>query len=272
MVNAQGYPAGLRAPPPLIDPSTGLPLASEIIVLDASTHIKRLNLNLEGFPFAEVIEMLRKEYTNINFIVTPSVRDYSEPVFLKLRLAGLQEILTGIYFATDRQIEYEVQSPTLLAFVSAKDKPPAGVPAPSGASAPAVKPAQPTTYQILNLREVLRVKDPAKIDEILKTVSEITKRTLLELHDGPGATPDQAAQLMPRLNYHPGSGVLVIIGQQAALEIANQVIRNLRMPGEERGASGAPYEPARKPAPPTEPVPPKAPTTATPAKPESATP
>ncbi len=123
----------------------------------------------------------------------------------------------------------------------------------------AIPPAPiPPKYQILNLRDVLRVKDPAKMDEVLKTVSEITRNTLFEMHHSEFGNKDpdqQLAPLMPRLNYHAGSGVLVMVGQPESLELVNQVIRNLRV--REEPPPSAPENPFKKPASPGEPAAPK---------------
>ena len=250
---------GLRAqvipPPPgypVVDPTTGLPIAPpkpEPIRFSDATEKKRVEANFEGLPLTEVVIWLEKTFPEVNFIVPQSLSGENPIVVLRLRAAGLRDILEAINIGTDNRVGFEVRSPTLVAFQPRPAPVSAGFAPYPGQAQPGRSTEGPPTYQVMNLREVLRTKHEAKIRETLDTIREITSRTLdIMAVDSPGPRPRQPIK---SFEYHEGSGVLVIIGQPDAIKVAMDVTRNIRLQdsGGGGGKNGAVESAERQPAP-----------------------
>jgi hypothetical protein len=255
-------PGGAGMSPPIgglaavaVDPSTGMPIPREPVRFSDATEKKRAEANFDDFPLTEVVTWLEKTFPDVNFVMPQRVRELNPAVVLRLRAVGLRDILEAINIATDGVVGYEVRSPTLVAFSSSQ---PAGVFGGGGEGFGAALPGQglagvamepPPTYQVMNLREVLRIKDPEAIQRTLDTIRQITLQTLeIMAADSPEPRPRQSIK---SFEYHEGSGVLVIIGQPAAIKLAQDVIQGVRMqPSGGGGGSTGGVEPAeKKPAP-----------------------
>jgi len=256
LLAANGHGQGLPAPTPppapgVVDPTTGLPIrppAPELIAFSNAAEKMRVEADFDAIPLSDIVQWLRTTFPEVNFVLPQSVAELNPPVSLRLRAVGLRDILEAINIATDGAVGYEVRSPTLVAFLSRAGVVfggggyGAGFPGqalPGGAIEP------PPTYQVMNLREVLRLKDPEAIRRTLETIKEITGRTLeIMTADSPGPRSNQPIK---SFDYHEGSGVLVIIGQPTAIKVAMDVIRNLR-PQDSGGGGGNPggVEPAEK--------------------------
>jgi hypothetical protein len=147
----------------------------------------------------------------------------NEPITVKLRSAGLRDILNAIGIATDNRVMFEVRTPTLVALV-----PGAGLDL--SVSSELTRALPPPVYQVINLREQLRLKDPGALDETIRTVRELVSQTLDSIHGN--------TNLAPKLQFHPGSGILVIVGQPEAIKVTMDILRNLRIPSENLSAPG----------------------------------
>jgi hypothetical protein len=111
---------------------------------------------------------------------------------------------------------FEVRTPTLVALI-----PGAGAEAASPTEPPALP---PPAYQVINLRDQLRLKDSGAQDETIRTVRELVSQTLDSIHGN--------TNLAPKLQFHPGSGILVIVGQPEAIKVTMDILRNLSIPRE----------------------------------------
>jgi len=109
-----------------------------------------------------------------------------------------------------------------------------------GASQPA-----PLAYQVMNLRDILRVNDPKKTRELLEVVEKITEKTLQTMAGDSGEL--QQRLRIRSFDYHEGSGVLVILGQPDAIKLAMEVIRNLRVRESGDAADGVGKEEGKEP-------------------------
>ncbi len=265
LLAANGHSQGVPAPAPLpapgaVDPTTGLPIrpsAPELIAFSNAVEKMRVEANFDAIPLSEVVQWLWKTFPEVNFVLPQSVADLNPPVSLRLRAVGLRDILEAINIATDGAVGYEVRSSTLVAFLSRAGAAFGGGGYGAGygvgfagQALPGVAIEPPPTYQVMNLREVLRLKDPEAIRRTLDTIKEITGRTLeIMAADSPGSRPSQPIK---SFDYHEGSGVLVIIGQPTAIKVAMDVIRNLRTQdsggggGNTGGAEPAEKQPATK--------------------------
>jgi hypothetical protein len=128
-------------------------------------------------------------------------------ITIKLRSANLRDVLAALGVATDGQVWFEVLTPTLVALVP---NPAAGPP----------KTAPPPAHQFMNLPEVLQLREPAVLREAINTIQHLVRNALESIHGHSAMTP--------QLNFHPGSGVLVIVGQPDAIRITTDIIQNLR--------------------------------------------
>jgi hypothetical protein len=245
--HSQPVPAPTPAPPvrppaaAVALPGVG-PFRPEPIRFTEPTEQKRVEASFENVPLTEMVAWLGQEFPDVNFVMARSLVDSELHVLLRLRAAGLRDLLEAINIATDGAVGFDVRSPTLVA-LSLRSAPHGGLVAPRAEAAKAPEPPA-MTYQVVNLREMLRVDDPAKATELLDTIRRTTEETLMVLSE---SMPEKRPRpVIKAFNYHPGSGVLVVIGQNDAIRVAMEVIRNSRFaePGDAKRAA--------KPAPPAE--------------------
>jgi hypothetical protein len=225
---------GSEVLPSPIDPLTGAVFPVDPVLFDPTVAEHRTDVDFDAVPLSDIVKWLREvpAYHDVNFVVSPRLTDYggprvvrdrvdfgpNEPITVKLRSAGLRDILNAIGIATDNRVMFEVRTPTLVALV----------PGPGAGSSMASEPLQslpPPTYQIINVREQLRLKEPEALDETIRTVRELVSQTLDSIHGN--------TNLAPKLQFHPGSGILVIVGQPEAIKVTMDVLRNLSIPREE---------------------------------------
>ncbi len=238
-----------------VDPTTGMPIPGP--TFDEFTEGKRITVAFEGLPLTEVVETLRKEFSKANFVCSQDIAGQNPSLTLKLRQARLEDVLDAIQVASNGTIEYELRGTSLVAFFTPMSPQPPGS-MPSGATTSTVEraqdnqpPPQPQfpapVYRILNLREDLQITTQQQADEVLKTIQEITQQTLANLHPGPQFGPGSQA---PKLSYHEGSGLLVLVGQKEAISLVTEIVSNLRKStmGKFRGGHSGPV-PAAIPAP-----------------------
>jgi hypothetical protein len=203
-----------------IDPTTGMVIETEPISFEPEIEEHRLDVEFDGLILADIVKYLREvpAFRKVNFVVSPRVRDYGQEVAIhvKLRAVGLRDILSAIGIATDDQVTFEVRTPTLVAVIPGPTWQPTPEPA------PATPVLQPPSYQVVNLQELVRQKNPNAMDKIILEIRDLVSQTLQTVH---GHT-----NLAPHLNYHEGSGILVIVGQPEAIKITMDIIRNLRFP------------------------------------------
>jgi hypothetical protein len=199
-------------PVPLLDPATGQVLSREPPVhLHPDINTRRVSeVDLERRVLVDVVRWLSQtHFSDVNFVVSPRFLDtpHQPAITMKLRAANLRDILTALGVATDGQVWFEVLTPTMVALVP---NPAAGPP----------KTAPPPAHQVMNLPEVLQVREPAVLREAINTIQHLVRNALESIHGHSAMTP--------QLNFHPGSGVLVIVGQPDAIRITTDIIQNLR--------------------------------------------
>ncbi|HNQ88110.1 MAG TPA: hypothetical protein PKM73_05820 [Verrucomicrobiota bacterium] len=323
-----GSGSGPAAPPAIegagVEPLyLPLPPKPEPIQFDAAVEHKRVEARFENLPLSEVVAWLEKTFPEVNVVLPQRLVEADPAVFLRLRSAGLRDILEAISIATDGAVVSEVRSPTLVALRPRTEPVPVGpgvgiqgassgvssVPPPSdpealqklaqrygigmgggmgggggmvGVSGRAgtraqeapVRPIEPAAsgqpvagwpggyggmglmmggasqpaplaYQVMNLRDILRVNDPKKTRELLEVVEKITEKTLQTMAGDSGEL--QQRLRIRSFDYHEGSGVLVILGQPDAIKLAMEVIRNLRVRESGDAAGGVGKEEGKEP-------------------------
>jgi hypothetical protein len=199
-------------PAPLVDPTTGQFLQAEPPVqLEHDIDKRRVSeVDVDRLVLEDVVSWLSQtHFSDVNFVVSPRFLDtpHQPVITMKLRSASLRDILTAVGVATDGQVWFEVLTPRLVALV------------PNPAATPAESP-QPPAHQVTNLRELLQVREPALLKEAIDTINHLVRDTLRTIHGN--------SAMAPKLNYHPGSGVLVIVGHSDAIRITMDIIQNLR--------------------------------------------
>jgi hypothetical protein len=224
-----------------VDPTTGMPIPGP--TFDEFTEGKRITVAFEGLPLAEVVETLRKEFPKANFVCSQEIAGQNSSLTLKLRQARLEDVLDAIQVASNGTIEYELRGTSLVAFFTPMPpQPPGGMPhgvVPSVPERPQeTQPQQQLpapTYRILNLREDLQIATLQEAHEVLKTIQDIAQQTLANLHPGPQFGPGSQA---PKLSYHEGSGLLVLVGQKESINLVIEIVSNLRKSAMARSRGG----------------------------------
>jgi hypothetical protein len=202
-----------------IDPTTGaVVFEAEPVRFEPEVEEHRLDVDFDGLILDDIVKYLREvpAFRKVNFVVSPKVMNFGQEaaIFVKLRAAGLSDILSAIGIATDDRATFELRTPTLVAVIPGQTWQPTPEPAPATPSSP------PPAYQVVNLQDVLRQKDPDVMDKIILEIRDLVSQTLQTIHGN--------TSLAPKLNYHQGSGILVIVGQPDAIKITMDIIRNLR--------------------------------------------
>jgi hypothetical protein len=193
-----------------VDPMTGELIAADPVQLHPDIETRRWDVEFgDPLELPEIVSWLRQVVSHVNFVVSSKLLDEvgGSGWTIKLRSANVRDILTALGIASDGQVWFEVLTPTLIALVPNPETAPAEIP-------------EPPTHQVLNLRQILEVREPALLEEAIITINQLVRETLATIHGNPA--------LAPKLNYHPGSGVLVIVGQRDAIQISMDIIQNLR--------------------------------------------
>ena len=213
-------------PDGMVDPTTGVAVPVEPVQFDPAVSDHRLDVDFDGLPLVSVVEWLREvpAFREVNFVLSPKLRHYGQTsdaaVEVKLRSASLRDILNAIGIATGGDVRFEVRTPTLVALT------------PRHTEERLIITPRPPAHQVVNLREVLSWKDPGSLEEATLTIRDLVSQTLQAIHGN--------NELSPGLNYHQGSGILVIIGQPDAIKITMDIIRNLRSPAPEPARAETP--------------------------------
>ena len=262
-----GLETWAQASPSTIDPATGLPVPNPgkslallaSAVLDPNTALpyelpekvaakKIPEIKFDGLPFDEVVKFLRDKFPEMNFLVPPRVamKANEMQIGLQLRNVGLRDLLTAVAYATDGEITWNLVQENLISFLVSDDLHPgetrqksgsgAPQPPPPPPPAPPTNPAPPVnrTIQVLNLSSLLR--GPGSQDErqaLLKEVRQITEQSLQQLYDN----FDPKTQ-MSTANYHPGTGVLILVGPDYANRVFLDILRNMEAVRRPTGGTG----------------------------------
>lgn len=222
-----------------IDPNTGLPVPVEELSFPTEVEDVRLErVDFEDLPLADVVQMLREKFPSINFVVPRlAATENKEPidldgvsVRLKMRDVGLRDVLTGIAYATDHQLEWKQAGERLVVFQpGSKDQsgPVHMVGAMAGVLTAPPPPAPPPSraeYEVVNLPEVLHTANPDEIKKALEEIMKVVEITAAELG---GAGPQNRIE-PPRLRYHDGSGLLVVVGSREGISLAMRMIQKIQ--------------------------------------------
>jgi type II secretory pathway component GspD/PulD (secretin) len=232
----QGSETGLMAAP-RTEPR------AEPIAFSVITEKKRIECDFEDTPVLEVINYLREHYKEVNFVAPRSLRDSmgGVQVEIKLRSAGLRDVLEALSIATDGRVNYEVRSPTLVAFYCPALSPATGESTPEAA----VQPKAPRqVHEVVNLRSMLGVRDREKAWELVRHVEAITAETLAAVRRNDTPSPDLHG-LQPQFNFHPPTGILVITGPEESVKMARKILASLDRQEIATPPAGPPPPPAK---------------------------
>ena len=168
----------------------------------------------DGVPLTEVVKMLREEFRDLNFIVARNVQ--SETVSLILREVNLEQFFRAIEFATEGRVRVTWnQDDRLVAFERAPPTTPA--------------PGDPASCRVFNLSRFLADKEGKDVDAAVRSVTEALQEGWTMLRE---ANNDQG-EWTPRLSFHKGAKLLIVVGRPYELNVADELIRELQ--GSESG-------------------------------------
>jgi len=192
-------------------------------------------VGFDGLPLSEVVNKLRQDFPELNFIVKEKAR--SEVVFLILRSVTLEEFLKAIEPATEGRVRVIWPTNTddrLIIF----DK---------GQRFTEVDPSTglPTHYgfgdqkicRVFNLSRYLERATDKGIDAAIKEIVDSLETAWSMLREANGDQED-----IPKLNIHRGTKLLIAVGRREDLDILEQVVKELQ------GSASGPTEIMSKPA------------------------
>ena len=165
--------------------------------------------------FTSVVGYLRNEFTPINFVVRqdPDTERIigTVGIRLKLRSVGLRDILNAITYSTNGKLQWEQLGPTMVGF-HVKTQPES-----KDSQSQPPKEAEIQT-KVFNLPYRLQTTDQTTIEKALYQLDQV------------GAMIDKLNKGVkkPRLQYHNGSGSLVVTGTTDSIDLVNSIIENLQ--------------------------------------------
>ena len=118
--DTNGRGQGAAPGPPasdLVDATKAGPAASkpDRVRFDDAIEKKRVEASFDNLPLTEVVVWLEKSFPEVNFVLPQRLMELNPTVFLRMRAAGLRDVLEAINIATDGVVLSEVRSPTLVA-------------------------------------------------------------------------------------------------------------------------------------------------------------
>jgi hypothetical protein len=185
------------------------------------------DVHWDGIPLDEIVKTLRDQFPEINFIVARNVQ--SESVSLILREVKLEELFKALEFATEGRVRTTWnQNERLVTF----EKPPPTTP----------QPGDPATCRVFNLSRFLADKECKDLDAAVRSVTEALEdgwRMLREANN-------DLTEYTPRLSFHKGSKLLIVVGRPLEVNVADELVRELQGPeprgGFRRGFGAAPND------------------------------
>lgn len=212
----------IRAPAPhlpfasAIDPNTGLPLLASKSFPEQVEQKRLEAYNIDSLPLEALVADLRPHFREINFVLPKSVRNAADiSLNLKLHNVSLRDILNAIIYATDAEVTWDQVGDNMVVFqVRSNPMPPTAVP-------PRTPPAH-RTAQVINLARIWGGMTSHETQELIEQVRMLTIDTLNQLYEDFNPREDMA-----KANYHPGTGVLVLVGPDYANKVFMDILKNI---------------------------------------------
>jgi hypothetical protein len=211
------------------------------------------NANRVPATIKNVVDLLREQYPDANFVMSPAVGDYSLTE-LKLRSSSVVGALEALSVASESFLRWRVMAPP-----SALD-PATGLPK---------SPAAPTgeNGQILYVLEVERNSAPKQANLQVEAFNisnylgggsdEDQERRMAQIEKMVHETVDQYSEIVrqalnnrtkamsaPSIRFHRGANLVIIIGEPEGVAVAAKVIGAL--PGARRSAASDTSEPMQQ--------------------------
>lgn len=273
--NTHGQAPRVPAPPVLgpVQPSPMpmmpvAPARPEPVRFGESIEQERVVANFDNLPLTEVVLWLEKTFPGVNFVTPQSLAELNPVVILRLRAAGLHDILEAINIATDGLVVSEVRSPTLVALRARVEPAPGAhaLPEVERAAPPQAEPNAPRPGQRFGAGggfgeryggtypggygtgvgmvgmpsepaaaayQVMNLRDIWRVNDPkkIRETLEVAEKITESTLNTLASNPRERQQRLgiKSFDYHEGSGVLVIIGQPDAIKVAMEVIRNFRL-------------------------------------------
>ncbi len=167
---------------------------------------KRSNhVEFDSIPMGEVVRLLRREFSGVNFIVTERAEEI--PVRMELRSVTLQNILNALMIATDYQIDIEEMEDRLVAIRTNLPEP------------------EKPILRAFNLRDYLMGRNGKNSSTAYQDLDEVLHLAWAELQ-----VADQRRNPMsiPRLMIHQKTQLLIAVGQSDQLQVIEQIVTALQ--------------------------------------------
>ncbi len=181
----------------------------------ATNRIKEFHV--DGLPLAEVVKNLQEQFPDVNFLMTPEVRDFAEPIVLQLRSVTLQEILTAIQLTTRGALQInplfneKMVSLSLDPNVIMEGKLP--------------KPQK--ICRAFSLSNYLSNRSPDQTSAALKEVEDALAQCWSMLSKANSKANKDNKFERPELSLHPETKLLIVVGEPEQLEVVAQVVNEI---------------------------------------------
>jgi hypothetical protein len=198
LLGSTGLPAEDNAPPKGIVPPPDI---------QAAWKRRIPELNVDGWPVSEIVSQLRKQFPELNFIVTHGANE--QGIRVLLRSVTLDEILKGLEIAAEGQLQITRQDERLVVF----DKP------------HATTEPRPASCRVFNLSNYLGNRVDKEAEAALKELNQALDSAWNMLATANG---EQDTTRKPMLNMHRGTKLLIAVGRPDDLEVIDQVVQQLQ--------------------------------------------
>lgn len=180
------------------------------------------NFSFDGSPLGEVMQFLRREVPEINFVITAEAAEYALPP-MELKSVTLEDAFTAIRIVSKGEIQVGPESATMVS-VTRLD--------------PGFRPQKPRKQCVAySLQRYLQGKPEQAVEKALRDVEEALDQCWEML----GAA-NQMAYERPLLKVHPPTKMLIAVGETDQLQVIEQIVRQLEAaslpPGELVGRGG----------------------------------
>jgi hypothetical protein len=163
-----------------------------------------------------LVEHLRQDYPDVNFVLTPGARSMVVEN-LELHSVDVSDFMKALEFATDGAVRGNRVSDNTWALL-ARNK--------------TAEPAPDRQVEVFNLTGYLHnlgKTDDQGADEALhsiaKLVADVVEVTMRDLHEDPAKVDH------PSFQVHPGANLLIVVGSPRAIDITRKVVSAL--PGQQ---------------------------------------
>ena len=189
----------------------------------AAAWNRRLSaVGFDGLPLSEVVNKLREDFPELNFIVKEKAR--SETVSLILRSVTLEEFLKAIEPATDDRVRVIWPTNNNDRLVIFDRRRGSGGPIDPATGLPMSDSSQ-KICRVFNLSKYLANKSQKEADAAIEGLVDSLLATAWQMLRQANGEQEEDR---PQLNIHRGTGLLIAVGRREDLDILEQVVKELQ--------------------------------------------